>query len=156
MNCSVNFLNLKSDFKLYVYGVPEAPWFTGICYTKYKLVELFLCTMFLRLKNINLRPKVEYTFNMIRIYNFKSCILLISVFFTFSFQSLAQSDGAQIFSLSWWLSRKEEKWHPPIAQSREAPFPPLVHTGGNRIFRVDPVCIHVHRILNHKIRTTEI
>jgi len=53
--------------------------------------------MFLRLKNINLRPKIEYTFNMIRIHNFKSCILLIAVLFTFSFQSLAQSDGAQIF-----------------------------------------------------------
>ena len=53
--------------------------------------------MFLRLKNINLRPKIEYTFNMIRIHNFKSCILLIAVLFTFSFQSLAQFDGAQIF-----------------------------------------------------------
>jgi hypothetical protein len=34
---------------------------------------------------------------MIRINNFKSCILLIAVLFTFSFQTFAQPDGAQIF-----------------------------------------------------------
>ena len=49
------------------------------------------------MKNINLQPKIEDIFNMIRITNFKSCILLLAVLFTFSFQSLAQPDGAQIF-----------------------------------------------------------
>jgi len=34
---------------------------------------------------------------MIRINNFKSCILLIAVLFTFSFQTFAQPDGEQIF-----------------------------------------------------------
>ena len=34
---------------------------------------------------------------MILIKTIKSCILLIAVLFTFSFQSLAQSDGEQIF-----------------------------------------------------------
>ena len=34
---------------------------------------------------------------MIRINNFKSCSLLLAVVFTFSFQSFAQPDGAQIF-----------------------------------------------------------
>ena len=34
---------------------------------------------------------------MIRINNFKSCILLIAVLFTFSFQVFAQPDGKQIF-----------------------------------------------------------
>ena len=53
--------------------------------------------MFLRLKNINLLAKIEYIFNMIRIHNFKSCILLISALFAFSFQSFSQPDGAQIF-----------------------------------------------------------
>ena len=34
---------------------------------------------------------------MIRINNFKSCFLLLAVVFTFSFQSIAQPDGAQIY-----------------------------------------------------------
>ena len=34
---------------------------------------------------------------MIRINNFKSCILLLAVVFTFSFQTSAQPDGAQIY-----------------------------------------------------------
>tara|TARA_B110000003_G_scaffold226882_1_gene227980 strand:- start:2884 stop:4140 length:1257 start_codon:yes stop_codon:yes gene_type:complete len=49
------------------------------------------------LKNINLQPKIEDIFNMIRINNFKSCILLLAVVFTFSFQTSAQPDGAQIY-----------------------------------------------------------
>ena len=49
------------------------------------------------MKNINLQPKIEDIFNMIRIPNFKSCILLLAVLFSFTFQASAQPDGAQIF-----------------------------------------------------------
>ena len=44
-----------------------------------------------------MQPKIEDIFNMIRINNFKSCILLLAVVFTFSFQTSAQPDGAQIY-----------------------------------------------------------
>jgi cytochrome c551/c552 len=49
------------------------------------------------LKNINLQPKIEDIFNMIRINNIKNYLLLLIVSFAFSFQALAEVDGAQIF-----------------------------------------------------------
>jgi len=49
------------------------------------------------LKNINLQPKIEDIFNMIRINNIKNYFLLLVVSFAFSFQALAEVDGAQIF-----------------------------------------------------------
>ena len=44
-----------------------------------------------------MQPKIEDIFNMIRINNFKNCILLLAVLFSFTFQISAQSDGAAIF-----------------------------------------------------------
>jgi len=52
---------------------------------------------FFNLKNINLQPKIEDIFNMIRINNIKNYFSLLVVLFTFSFQALAEVDGAQIF-----------------------------------------------------------
>ena len=49
------------------------------------------------MKNINLQPKIEDIFNMIRINNIKNYFLLLVVSFAFSFQALAEVDGAQIF-----------------------------------------------------------
>ena len=60
------------------------------------IIQLFYIYFF-NLKNINLQPKIEDIFNMIRIYNIKNYFLLLVVSFTFSFQSLAEVDGAQIF-----------------------------------------------------------
>ena len=48
------------------------------------------------MKNINLQPKIEDIFNMIRINNIKNYFLLLVVCFIF-ISTLAEVDGAQIF-----------------------------------------------------------
>ena len=60
------------------------------------IIQLFYIYFF-NLKNINLQPKIEDIFNMIRINNIKNYLLLLIVSFAFSFQALAEVDGAQIF-----------------------------------------------------------